>query len=88
MLSFGDFKCSNMEFRALTSTWYCKRRHSCFLNIDAHCGDCLTYIGFLDKLVKELNECEDRPTYIRLLDGMVKEMCENGYLGSEGEKRA
>lgn len=55
MLSFGDFKCENLIHDVMRLDWYCRRRHSTFVNIDAHCGDCPTYIGFLDKLVKELN---------------------------------
>lgn len=87
MLSFGDFVCPNME-QLNNINWACRRRSSVFYSIQMHCSDCPTYIGFLDKLVKELNECEDRSTYIKLFDGMVKEMCENGNTRSESEKRA
>lgn len=54
MLSFDDFKCENME-QLNNINWGCRRRASVFYSIQMHCSDCPTYIGFLDKLVKELN---------------------------------
>lgn len=73
MLFFEDFKCEDLiDYRAFgglcSQAWICKKRQSFFYDINKHCSDCPTYIGFLDKLVKELNA--------------------NGYLRSEGEKRA